>query len=134
MIDPQRVEEVYVGSLAEDLDPKSEHYVVVDGVIGQTAFDKRRLALHADDVKGWLEQLPMAYRPPNIGGGGGWSFLNACDLADGTQWTGLHLRMDQLFQLGIGLDMAAWLMPRELWPSMPGGMPYVAVIMPEDRS
>jgi len=60
--------------------------------------------------------------------GGGWSFLNACDDKHGNQWTDLHLRMEQLFQLGIGIGKVKCLMPRAMWSALPGGMPYYAVI------
>jgi hypothetical protein len=47
---------------------------------------------------------------------------------DGNQWTGLHLVMEQLFMLGLATDQANWCMPdREIWKSLPGGMPYVVV-------
>ena len=32
-----------------------------------------------------------------------------------------------LIVLGIATAQARWLMPRDMWPSLPGGMPYFAV-------
>ena len=46
---------------------------------------------------------------------------------DGTQWTDLHRTMEQLFLLGLASGLVTELMPRELWGSLPGGMPYYAV-------
>jgi hypothetical protein len=71
-----------------------------------------------------LAELPDMFKES---GGGGWSFLNACDDRHGNQWTGLHQRMEQLFQLGIGIDKVECQLPREVWPALPGGMPYYIV-------
>jgi hypothetical protein len=133
-IDASRVEEIYAGSLAEDLSSDDPNYVVVQGILHQTAFDMRKLLTHYDEVLDMLSWLPAPYRPVGSveGGGGGWSFLNACDDREGNQWTGLHRTMDQLFQLGIGLGLAAYLMDREMWSAFPGGMPYAAVTLPGD--
>jgi hypothetical protein len=35
--------------------------------------------------------------------------------------------MEQLFQLGIGLGLAKWQLPPEMWGVLPGGMPYVVI-------
>lgn len=131
-IDPSHVQEVYSVCLAEGLSPESPHYVTVEGIVHTTAFDKRKLDAHAEDVAEMLSWLPLPYRPLSVGGGGGWSFLNACDDKDGNQWTGLHWTMEMLFQLGIGLGMADWILERDMWPVFPGGMPYVSVTLPTD--
>lgn len=133
-IDPSQVENIYTASLAEDLSPDSEHYLLIEGIVHTTAFDRRKLVTYTDRVAEMLSWLPMNYRPPQAGGGGGWTFLNACFDKDDHQWTGLHWIMEMLFQLGIGLGMANWLGPRELWSAFPGGMPYVAVTLPEDAA
>ncbi len=72
-----------------------------------------------------LQELPDDLQSDK---GGGMSFLNDCNDKNGHQWTGLHLRMGQLFQLGIGLKIAKWQMPRAMWAAFPGGMPYVVVL------
>jgi len=131
-IDPGRVEEIYRDSLAEDLAPEDVNYVVIEGIVHQTAFDKTKLQAHYDEVAEMLSWLSMQYRPPAVQGGGGWSFLNLCEDKDGHLWTGLHWTMEQLVQVGIGLGLAAWLGPRKLWQAFPGGMPYVSVTLPSD--
>lgn len=131
-IDPNRVVDAYGECLAEDLDPEDANYMVVEGILAPTAFDKRKLEAHRDEVIDMLSWLPLPYRPLGVGGGGGWSFLNACQDKDDHQWTGLHRTMDQLFQLGIGLGMATWILDREMWAAFPGGMPYVSVTLPSD--
>jgi len=59
--------------------------------------------------------------------GGGWSFLNLCSTKDEKQWTGLHERMEQLICLGMAIGKVSYCCPREMWPSLLGGMPYVRI-------
>ena len=131
-IDPQRVEAIYAESLAEDLLDTSPDYLVVEGILRPTAFDLCKLKRHRDEIAAMLCWLPREFLNHEQGGGGGWSFLQACQDRHDRQWTGLHMRMDQLFQLGIALGMAQYLGPRELWKVMPGGMPYAMVTLPEE--
>ena len=71
-----------------------------------------------------LSELPDEFR---VSGGGGWSFLQACNDRHGTQWTGFHQAMEELFMLGMAAGLVTELLPRDLWDALPGGMPYYAV-------
>ncbi len=53
--------------------------------------------------------------------------LSARNQENGEQWTGLHQRMEELFSLAIGLQLAKWSMPRAMWDALPSGMPYVVI-------
>lgn len=97
--------------------------VLVDGVTINIGFDPVKIKLHKEDIYGLLAQLPEQFQELS---GGGWSFLNACLDKDGKQW-GEHIHVEQLLALGIAADLAAYLMPREMWPMLPGGMPYFVV-------
>jgi hypothetical protein len=127
-IDPDTVNAVFLDCLfrpEEIVDGKPpKDAVIVEGVMHKVGFNRERLGSHREQVREWLRLLPTEFRKT---GGGGWTFLNACNQADGEQWTGLHQRMDQLFTLGIGLGIAQWQMPREMWSMFPGGMPYVQI-------
>lgn len=112
-----RPEEIQDGQAPEDA-------VIAEGIMDKLGFNRARLESHREEIRAWLELLPHEFRKT---GGGGWSFLNACYEADGTQWTGLHQRMDQLFTLGIGLGLAKWQLPRDMWSALPGGMPFVEI-------
>lgn len=79
---------------------------------------------HEAEIHDMLRQLP---KPFQFDGGGGWSFLMACDRQDGEQWTGMHLVMDKLFMLGLAAGKVERLFPPEIWPNLPGGMPYYVV-------
>jgi len=54
----------------------------------------------------------------------GWSFLQMCEDKHGQQWTGEHRAMEELVVLGQAAGFVALLAPREMWPVLPGGMPY----------
>lgn len=101
-----------------------EGAVVVDGILNPFALHPQRLESHRAEVGQMLLGLPHEFMQS---GGGGWSFLNACQDRNDVQWTGLHRTMDFLFVLGVGLGYAAYLLPREMWSAFPGGMPYVVV-------
>jgi hypothetical protein len=85
----------------------------------------------AAEIRAMLAELPDQYRKS---GGGGWSFLNACDDRHGTQWTGFHRTMEHLFMLGLAIGAVTLLMPRELWDALPGGMPYYMVDVDDEPS
>ena len=72
-----------------------------------------------------LSQLPEEFMASK---GGGWSFLNACMTNTGATWTSLHQVMEQLFMLGMSVDMVICLLPRELWHCLPGRVPYYQVL------
>ena len=98
--------------------------VIVEGIVNTFGFHPERLASHKEDIRSMLADLPTEFRENS---GGGWSFLNACIRQhDGEQW-GEHRNMEQLFCLGIGLGMAKWLLPRNMWNVLPGEMPYVSI-------
>lgn len=98
--------------------------VEVDAIVGLVRFDKSKLADHAELVAAMLLELPTEFRAD---GGGGWSFLNACNDRHGNQWTGFHRTMAMLFALGQGIGMVQCQLPREVWDVLPGGMPYYVI-------
>jgi hypothetical protein len=100
-----------------------EGCVEVEGIMSRFGLHPQRLEDHRTEVGAWLMALPHTFRKSS---GGGWSFLNACHDEDGNQW-GEHRNMEQLFVLGIALGLARWLLPRDMWPAFPGGMPYVGI-------
>lgn len=93
------------------------------GCIRDFGFHPDRLAKRREDVKSMLSELPESFQQSK---GGGWSFLNACQTRDGEQW-GEHCHIEQLLALGTALSLAKILLPKEMWPALPGGMPYFSV-------
>ena len=99
--------------------------IIVQAITTTFGLDKVKVKKHTDDITLMLSQLPDAFKSS---GGGGMSFLNACENSDGEQWTGMHQVMEQLFALGLACEKVKLLMPREYWPALPGGMPYYVVL------
>lgn len=97
--------------------------VKAEGVVSKFGFNPKKLEKHAPDIKSMLDQLPDPFKKSK---GGGWSFLNACEDKDGVQW-GEHRSIDELLCLGIATKQASILAPRDMWPMLPGGMPYIGV-------
>lgn len=93
--------------------------VMVEGIVGKFGFDPVRLKAKEADIVSMLGQLPPQFRE-------GYSFLAACERADGVQW-GEHKTMDELFMLGMAIGKVKLCLPRELWGALPGGMPYYIV-------
>ena len=128
MIDSQKVGEMVLESQwTTDLDNAEElpeNALKVPGITGYYLFDKRKLESHRKQIIEWLNELPDEFHKDK---GGGWSFLNACNTKDGVQWTDFHLRMEQLFAMAFGLELARFQLPREMWTMFPGGMPYIVV-------
>ena len=120
----ENVEQVFMDCLFKDGE-KTDDHIKAEGITSTIGFHPDRLATHKKDVQSMLHCLPDDFHSK---GGGGMSFLNACNDKDGHQWTDFHQRMEQLFQLGIGLKLAKWQMPRQMWAMFPGGMPYVVVL------
>lgn len=110
----QNVENLFAECFRETGEP-------IEGVMGKAALDTSG---HESDIESMLAHLPTEFQRT---GGGGWSFLNACVDKDGWQWTGMHPTMDKLFMLGQAAGKAEWLLPRDMWSALPGGMPYIVV-------
>ncbi len=115
----ERVEEIFLDCLFKDGEDTTNH-VRAEGIVQTVGFHPERLESYRDEVMMMLHGLPNEFY-------GGWSFLNACQDEFGRQWTDLHQRMEQLFQLGIALGAVECQMPRELWSALPGGVPYYVV-------
>jgi len=103
--------------------------VTVEGIVWNVVFSKAKLDEHADLIMRMLMELPEAFRQT---GGGGWSFLNACDDRHGNQWTSFHETMGMLFMLGTGIGKVVMPLPRDMWTVLPGGMPYYVILDRED--
>ena len=124
-IDPELVDKIFRDCLFNDDEDKT-NYVRADGIKVAVGFHPQRLESHKVEILEMLALLPTEFSDPKTGG---WTFLNACNDKYGNQWTSLHQRMDQLFMLGLAIKHVVCLLPRAMWPALPGGMPYYQVIL-----
>ena len=127
-LNPENVHSILINCLYRDEEilgnaPELKDAVIVHGIINDFRFHSGRLEKHRDEIKTMLLELPEAFHADK---GGGWSFLNACTDKNGYQW-GEHQNMEELFCLGIGLNMVRYCLPRNLWNVLPGGMPYIQI-------
>lgn len=95
--------------------------VKVEGIVSNYLLSKSRLEEHKEEIGELLKQLPEVF---TVGGGG--SFLSAAFDRNDQHW-GEHPDMERLFVLAIGAGKASYLLPREIWPALPGGMPYLVI-------
>ena len=114
----ENVEAVFKDCLANT----AEH--TLKGVLIEVAFNREKIAEHEQDIMQMLMQLPKEFHRP---GGCGWSFLNMCIDKNGNQWTDFHQTQDKLVCLGRSIGAVEFLMPRDLWKALPGGMPYIVI-------
>lgn len=125
VLSSERVIEIFLDCLFKEGEDTS-YRRLAEGVVHTFGFHSERLENHRAEIEALLGELPDEFKSS---GGGGWSFLNACTDKHGNQWTDLHLRMEQLLQLGKGIGKVRCQVPRSLWSSMPGGMPYYVIYL-----
>lgn len=116
----ENVHDIFKKCLSND----SVETKIVDGVLTKASFCVKKLEDNKSNISDMINDLPDNFKNDL---GGGWSFLNMCEDNKGVQWTDFHATVDELICLGIAIDKMAYLMPRELWEVLPGGMPYLVV-------
>lgn len=97
--------------------------LTVEGITATFGLNKDRLDKHKEEIKEFLSQIPDEFVQDK---GGGMSFLQLPFLKDGTQW-GEHKSAHELMLLGIASKFMNYCAPRELWESLPGGVPYLMI-------
>ncbi len=104
------------------------HKVIeIKGIINSALFSDVFLEEKKSDISLLCEQLHPNFMEKQEGG---WSFLQACMTNVGVHW-GEHPNMEKLMMLGLATGKIKYLMPRELWNALPGGMPYFVVLQEE---
>ena len=103
----------------------TDNHIVGEGVMTKVGFNPERLKEATPKIEEMLNDLPDSFK---ANGGGGMSFLNMCQDKNDNQWTGMHQTVDQLVCLGNASGKLKFLMPKEMWSILPGGMPYLVVV------
>jgi hypothetical protein len=102
----------------------TEPHIIGEGIMKKVGFNPERLKENEPLIIEMLNDLPDSFKKE---GGGGMSFLNMCQDKNGNQWADLHQTMDELVCLGNAIGKLSFLMPREMWSILPGGMPYLLI-------
>ena len=124
LINADRVDEIFRDCLFNKGE-NTNNSIKAEGILVDVEFHPERLESYRDEVKQMLDNLPAGFHEKT---GGGWTFPQACNDRNGDQWTDFQQRMEQLFQLGIGLGLAKYRLPKDKWSTIPGGMPYIVVL------
>ena len=120
-LDPEQVRDTYAEC---EVTGEGDDVIEVDAIVWTARLSKTMLEQKRELITQMLMELPEGFRKS---GGGGWSFLQACDDRHGNQWTGLHQTMSMLFALGQGIGMVTSQLPRDMWNYLPGSMPYYVI-------
>ena len=115
---------LYGEDLPEDPEEYPDDALIVEGIMITVAFRKDTLTGHRATIDALLDELPDPFHEDR---GGGWSFLNACNDRHNRQWADLHRTMEELVLLGLGTGRVRFGLPRDIWPALPGGMPYFTI-------
>jgi len=122
------VEKVFLNCLFKDEEVEGKKmseikHVPVEGIITNIGFHPERLKASEGEIVELLSNLPDTFFESK---GGGWSFLNMCVDKNEHQW-GEQRNSEQLMMLGIGIGKVKILLPRAMWCTLPGGVPYLVV-------
>jgi hypothetical protein len=120
MINSDEVHKTFMDCLFKDGEPTDKH-VAVDGLTIKVGLHPERLESKREFVQNCIIELPEDFTT-----GGGQSFLNLCQDKHGEQWTSFHRVMEEFVIMSIGLKLADYCLPKDMWGSLPGGVPYVS--------
>lgn len=121
-IDPERIHEIFNDCLFKDNESHSE-YLPAKGLTMSVGFHPERTEKHASEIHELCMNL-LAEFQEDIGGGH--SFLYMCMDKDGN-YCMEQPTAQELLLLGIATGWMSFLMPREVWSVLPGGVPFVVV-------
>jgi len=131
MISVKSIEEMLMDSLytsAEVKDGDPPDAILVEGITSRFGLHPGRLESHRAEVREFVLQLDKRFFPA---AGGGYTFLHLPFDKHGNQW-GEQKDAERLMVLAMGLGMSKYLLPRDLWPSLPGGAPYIMFVASEN--
>jgi hypothetical protein len=100
------------------------HYIVVEGWLGQHTFNINRLHAHREEIIRMLLSLPAGFRA-DVGEGG--SVGAMIQRGDGSVWSTDMKDIEALVALGMATGLTTFCAPREKWHLLPGELPYVRV-------
>jgi hypothetical protein len=104
----------------------TENAKKVNGVQMNVGFNPKALEEHKAEIEDLLNQCHPNFMANSEAKG--WSFLNFCQDRNDEQWTGFHRICDCLICMGLAIDKIKFLLPREVWKALPGGVPYLQIL------
>lgn len=119
----KNVSSIFNDCLFKDKISEGDKYIPVRGLTVNVGLNPDAIELHANEIKELLDGLRPEFNEET---GGGYSFLEACYDKNSNHW-GEHKTIQELLLLGLASGYASYLLPRELWQALPGGVPYFVV-------
>lgn len=119
----KQVETIFSACLYKKEEDVGEPFVV-DGIMAKVSFNRERVEAYKMEIAEMLLELPAVFHKST---GGGMSFLSACVDRHGEQWTGEHVVVGKLFDLGLATGNVEYCLPRHAWGMLPGGVPYYVI-------
>lgn len=123
-LDPRLVHSIFLDCQFQEHEDRSSHIRVEGVVLEEVMLHPLRVAKNKTVIEDLLLLLDNSFMAD---GGGGASFLNMCVDKHGVQWTGVHSVQEELFILGRAIGAAHFVVPRQYWDALPGGMPFVII-------
>jgi len=120
MIQSEKVTDIFLDCLYQE-DEDSTNHKLIEGILCNYGLNPIKIENHRKSISEMVDNLPEDFKD-------GWSFLNLCYNKNMEQWTGVHRVCEQLLLLGLAIGRLEYLVPRELWKTMPGQLPYIRVL------
>lgn len=99
---------------------KPDGCVEVQGITRIFGFHPGGVKEQEKQIVDMLAELPETFKQ-------GWSFLNLCYDKNGFQWTGVQRTMEALMVLDMAIGKVEYILPKEMWRALPGGVPYIII-------
>ena len=120
----QNVEDVFFKCLFKEGEDTS-NAIIVKGVRMNIGFHPERLEESYYTITELLLQCHENFMENSKAKG--YTFLAFCEDKNSEQWTSLHEVCDMLITMGIAIGKVEFIMPRDIWETLPGGMPYLQI-------
>lgn len=94
--------------------------IEVEGIHKTYVLNKNLLESERQNIEHMLQELPQGFKQ-------GWSFYEMYHTKTGRQWAYNIKSMESLMVLGVAIGKLTYPVPKSLWWSLPGGMPYITL-------
>lgn len=102
-------------------------FIFVESVASKVLFNPDRIAESREEIRSILRDMDSKFmKQTPEDDKSGYSFLAMPFDKDGVHWCE-QPTADLLVALGIACGFIEYLVPREAWPSLPGGVPYFVI-------
>ena len=122
-LDAKVVSNIFQDCLFKEHPSVGTNFIKAEGITTNVGFNPVKIEKHVEEIKSLLDELHAEFKESS---GGGWSFLQMYVDKNDNQW-GDHPNMQELMLLGIATGYVNYLLPREKWSVLPGGVPYIVI-------